>query len=211
MEFLAHRGFWFHREERNTLAALCRALDEGYGLETDIRDLNGKLVISHDTPRSSCALPIDILFKYYANGGYESTLALNIKSDGLQELLLNKIQEYNIAHYFVFDMSIPDTLGYFQRNMNTFIRRSDIESHPEIAEKAEGTWLDELITPWINAHAIMEASKLTNAVCIVSSELHQRTHNFQWAQIENALSLGCPSDKLLLCTDIPHEAKKVFI
>ncbi|UVV76362.1 hypothetical protein NXW84_21120 [Bacteroides fragilis] len=47
MEIIAHRGFWNKESEKNTLTAIKRAIDNGYGFETDYRDNNGTIVISH--------------------------------------------------------------------------------------------------------------------------------------------------------------------
>jgi hypothetical protein len=211
MEFLAHRGLWFDEAEKNSLHALYKCLDKGFGLETDIRDLNGQLVISHDMPMLNSAIPLEQLLRYYNVGGFKSTLALNIKSDGLQERLRSLLDVYNITNYFVFDMSVPDTLGYLDLKLRTFIRRSDIEHYPELELFAGGIWLDELIEPWISAESILDQSTDASLICIVSSELHRRNYLFQWTEIARAVMLGCSSNKLLLCTDIPHEAEKFFI
>ena len=48
MELLAHRGFWRTPAEKNAEAAFRRAFDAGYGIETDVRDRLGELVVSHD-------------------------------------------------------------------------------------------------------------------------------------------------------------------
>ena len=50
MQLIAHRGFWLDPKEKNTEIAFSRALSHGFGIETDFRDLNGQLVISHDIP-----------------------------------------------------------------------------------------------------------------------------------------------------------------
>lgn len=50
IEILAHRGWWTSREDQNSLDALTRALTAGFGVETDIRDCAGRLVVSHDMP-----------------------------------------------------------------------------------------------------------------------------------------------------------------
>lgn len=210
MRILAHRGMWFDKNEKNTLSALFKGLDNGYGLETDIRDLNGQLVISHDTPTADSVILLDELLCYYAKGKFTSTLALNIKSDGLQEKLQHQLQQYNIKHYFVFDMSIPDTLDYLKLNISTFIRCSDIEYYPEIINRTQGTWLDELIKPWISTEIILKQASQSENVCIVSAELHNREHTLQWSQIKKALDSGCQSNKLLICTDFPQEAERYF-
>jgi hypothetical protein len=210
IKFLAHRGLWFKKEERNTPAALFRGLDRGYGLETAIRDLNGELVISHDPPDDASSIPLELLLQYYKKGGFTSTLALNIKSDGLQDKIYRHLDDHRLKNYFVFDMSVPDTLGYLSRNLTTFIRRSDLEYHPELTLRSQGIWLDELLTPWITSESIVQDGTSTNAICIVSAEIHGRGYANQWAQIARAIESGYPSEKLLLCTDFPHEAEEFF-
>ena len=56
MTSLAHRGLWAEADERNTLAAFRDAFAHGWGVELDVRDLDGALVISHDPPAAG-ALP----------------------------------------------------------------------------------------------------------------------------------------------------------
>ena len=53
MIILSHRGYWKSEEERNQEVAFHHSFDLGYGTETDIRDIQGKLVISHDMPQGN--------------------------------------------------------------------------------------------------------------------------------------------------------------
>ena len=53
---IAHRGFWLRPDEKNTPTAFARALSEGFGIETDFRDLGGDLVISHHPPQVGALL-----------------------------------------------------------------------------------------------------------------------------------------------------------
>ena len=48
MKILCHRGAWSFEVEKNSMAALKKALSLGYGFESDLRDYRGELVISHD-------------------------------------------------------------------------------------------------------------------------------------------------------------------
>ena len=50
---LAHRGIFNCEKEKNSQRALSMALVNGFGIETDIRDLGGRIVISHDPPEHS--------------------------------------------------------------------------------------------------------------------------------------------------------------
>ena len=50
MELLAHRGLWQEPAEKNSRIAFERAFQAGFGVETDLRDHGGTVVISHDPP-----------------------------------------------------------------------------------------------------------------------------------------------------------------
>ena len=59
MQILAHRGRWRSPSEKNSEGAFRAALSAGYGIETDIRDFDGRLVISHDPARAD-AMDLDL-------------------------------------------------------------------------------------------------------------------------------------------------------
>lgn len=110
---LAHRGFWTEPAEKNSREALERAFREGFGIETDIRDRNGALVVSHDPPVGDGLMTFDELLELYRRhapqaGGRAGTLALNIKADGLQGPLLDALARHSVDDWFVFDMAVPD-------------------------------------------------------------------------------------------------------
>jgi glycerophosphoryl diester phosphodiesterase len=210
MEIIAHRGLWKIPEEKNTLKALCLALDMGYGVETDIRDLNGTLVISHDMPTIESFILLDDFLSYYSNNSFSSSLALNIKSDGLQEKLKKALAEYAVEKYFVFDMSIPDAYSFLDGGMITFLRRSEVENYPDLLSFAQGVWLDELRRPWISRGLLIEMAELEKKVCIVSAELHNRDYEYQWALIKGSLETSRLADSFMICTDVPDKAEGYF-
>ena len=82
--------------EKNTFVAFERALDNGFGIETDVRDYDGKIVISHDLPNSSCIdMQLSHLLKMKFFSGACGRIALNIKSSGLAatvSTILNSIE-----------------------------------------------------------------------------------------------------------------------
>src|SRR5215208_3605025 len=107
MRILAHRGHWSAPQERNTLQGFESAFRHGWGAEIDVRDLDGELVVSHDTPRHG-ALPFTQAVAAYAALAQPGPLAVNVKSDGLQEKLAGALR--GVTDWFAFDMSVPDTL-----------------------------------------------------------------------------------------------------
>ena len=58
---LAHRGWWSDPQDKNTRAAFAKAFAAGYGVETDVRDQGGRLVISHDPPTGEDLMTFDAL------------------------------------------------------------------------------------------------------------------------------------------------------
>ncbi|HET8686082.1 MAG TPA: hypothetical protein VFM18_05380, partial [Methanosarcina sp.] len=107
MIIISHRGHWLATEEKNTALAFRRSFLSGFGTETDVRDHLGKLVISHDVvPPDANPLLLDDFLEIYGN--FDQPLAINIKSDGLAEILNSTMNRHGITNWFVFDMSIPD-------------------------------------------------------------------------------------------------------
>ena len=209
MEIIAHRGYWLKSEEKNTFSALSIALEKGYGVETDIRDIDGRLAISHDMPALSSVLYLDDFLEFYSSKKFHATLALNVKSDGLHKRLKHMLTRYGVDNYFVFDMSVPDTFGYLDSCIKTYIRRSDFEYHPELMHLSDGVWMDELKRTWISKASILELFENAKKICIVSAEVHGRQTEHQWQQIKLAKDF-MRVDNLMICTDKPDAAERYF-
>ena len=68
MKILSHRGYWNNLTEKNSKSAFRRSFQLGFGTETDVRDLNGELVISHDMPIfDEATLPFYNFLSIYSN------------------------------------------------------------------------------------------------------------------------------------------------
>jgi len=208
MIVLSHRGYWRGRTEKNQRVAFERSFSLGFGTETDIRDYKGELVISHNMAGESCIL-VKEMFEIYNKYSNTLPLALNIKADGLQIKLKELLEEYKIANYFVFDMSVPDGLQYLKQNIKSFTRESEYETIPSFYEDACGIWLDEFQRHWINKEVIEKHIKNNKQICIVSPDLHKREYKKEWQhykEIENELGVN----NMMVCTDSPKEAKEFF-
>jgi hypothetical protein len=208
MIILSHRGWWKSDNEKNKEAAFMHSFNSGYGTETDIRDYCGKLVISHDIADSSC-MSVEDFFTIYNQFDSTLPLAMNIKADGLQKELKRCLLEYNINNYFVFDMSVPDGLGYLKHGLKSFTRQSEYEKSPSFYNDAVGVWIDEFHTHWITKEVIEFHIKNNKRICIVSPDLHKRAYNIEWEhykQIEAELGI----DNIMICTDNPEVAKEFF-
>ena len=139
MQILSHRGFWKNLSERNTKTAFERSFNAGFGTETDLRDICGKIVISHDMPQGG-----EISFEELLQlmDGRNLPLALNIKADGMSAAILELLNKYNHTNYFTFDMSVPDMIVQLKQGLNVYTGLSDTIRQPILSEDAGGIWLD---------------------------------------------------------------------
>jgi hypothetical protein len=205
--FLSHRGCWIRGHNGNSKEALSLSFANGYGVEIDIRDFCGELVISHDMPTQSCVRLSEILS---SAAGYVHetpvTLALNIKSNGLAQRVEEEVARYPNLDCFVFDMSVPDLRSYLRSGLKTFSRMSEVEQIPVWLESCDGVWLDSFEGEWYSNELIVNLISSGKRVCLVSPELHGRSHLALWSRLAKIWN----DTRLMLCTDIPDEAFSFF-
>ncbi len=209
MQILSHRGLWTTAVEKNSLQAFRRSFGAGYGTETDIRDYCGELVISHDIPHQGC-LSLRDFFELFVSYDPLLPLALNIKSDGLAMTLKTLLQEYNIGNYFCFDMSVPDMLSYIAAGVNVFARISEFEYENALLDQVQGIWLDNFSDEQCDGEKIQHLVARGLPVCCVSPELHQRNAAGYWQQLRKVAGGMPATDSLMLCTDVPDQAREVL-
>lgn len=206
MIILAHRGAWFAPEERNSRAAFERAFAAQFGVETDVRDHDGRLVIAHDPPSGPGQISFDDFLDLYGRMGAPGELAINIKADGLSALVEDALARAGIANAFVFDMSAPETLRYLRGGLKVFTRESEYERPPAFYDRAKGVWLDCFESDWIDEEAVRRHLSAGKSVCVVSPELHGRPHEAAWTALRGVAS----EPQLMLCTDMPYAARDYF-
>ena len=208
MKILSHRGFWLSEDEKNNPNAFVRSFASGFGTETDLRDLNGQLVIAHN-PAEAGAMMAEVFFRLHAEHDAALPLALNIKADGLQKMVRELLEKMSPLDAFVFDMSIPDTLHWLNAGVPVFTRHSDIEPEPLLAESCAGIWLDAFRSDWWDTDTIRRHLDAGRRVCIVSPELHHRHYLPVWDRLAAASDL-LDSSEMMICTDHPQRAKEHF-
>jgi glycerophosphoryl diester phosphodiesterase len=206
MDIIAHRGFWDHPSEKNTPKAFRKAFENDFGVETDFRDSQGQLMISHDIPMSMDS-SVSQFIKLYAQNPVAAPIAINIKSDGLQDLIFNLLQEANFRSSFVFDMSVPDMRGYFSKGIPVYSRLSDQET-PAFLDQADGIWFDAFQNELLSVELVEQYLSKSKKITFVSSELHGRNYSDLWKFIRNE-KLHQRAD-ISICTDLPGDARQFF-
>lgn len=207
MKILSHRGYWKTPDEKNTSVAFHRSFSLGFGTETDVRDCAGKLVISHDAPSGG-----ELLFEEFVDLylSYDATLplALNIKSDGIASRMSAILRDKQVADWFTFDMSIPDTLQQLKAGIPAFLRRSEYEDESILSEQSPGIWLDAFKSRWYTSADIETYLRRGKKVCIVSPDLHMRDPLELWGHLKGTVASS--HKDALLCTDLPEAALAFF-
>ena len=205
MQIISHRGYWKNPDERNQRVAFIRSFNAGFGTETDLRDICGKIVVSHDMSTGK-----EITFEEVLQlmDGRNLPLALNIKADGQIDEILRLLCKYGHTNYFTFDMSIPDMVVQIQKKARVFSGFSDLLSNPVEQIGYNGIWLDSFRNLWWDADMLDNLMRDYDSVCVVSEELHKREPKGQWKMIKSAKCFK--SNNLTLCTDNPEEALRFF-
>jgi len=203
MRILSHRGYWRCSAEKNSLTAFERSRDLGFGTETDVRDLNGRLVIAHDMPTDG-ALGVETFLSIYREK--DLPLAINVKADGLIRPLKSLMESFAIGDWFVFDMSIPDTRSCLDAGAPVFVRASEVEQEPAWIGEAAGVWLDSFSGEFAMLDRVEAFLERNLHVCVVSPELHGCAHKRVWERLKS----WSDQQGLMLCTDYPEQARAYF-
>ena len=203
MNILCHRGYWKVPAEKNTKTAFKRGYDLGLGTETDLRDCQGELVISHDPPEKD-AMTFNAFLEMTPRSAF---LALNVKSDGLANRAIEILKHHRHESFVFFDMSIPDMRSYLRIGAPVAVRLSECEPWVDMLfASAPYIWLDAFEGDWYDHAYLTKLLETQKQILIVSSELHGRSPDAQWALLDSFSQ----SDKLTLCTDFPEAALARF-
>ena len=206
MEILCHRGLWVNNKEQNKLVSFKKALENGFGVELDVRDMNSDIVISHDPHEGKNALLLEEFFQLYKSYTDSAPwIAINVKADGLIPAIKNSIESHQIENYYTFDMSIPEMVIYSKSGLKFFTRKSDVEKTPILLEKSTGVWLDSFESEWFSRTDLKKIFGYNKKICVVSPELHGRRHLKQWELVKQ-VNHRC----MMICTDKPLEASEYF-
>lgn len=205
---LAHRGLWASPDQQNTIGALVAAAQNGFGLELDLRDYRGELVISHDPPRRRPVAFKKLLETLDELDLYSPpTLALNIKADGLAEKVLRALRE-GPQDFFCFDMSFPENVRYQELGLPVAIRVSELENsvaETRTNDRFRTVWLDSFYSDWWKGDFDFDDLVDSFDVYVVSPELHGREPLEAWEFLANKSVEG---KTFGICTDFPKEVSE---
>jgi hypothetical protein len=209
---LAHRGDWLKGDlNPNSSEALLSALKAGFGIETDLRDLNRRVVISHDPPTGIEDLLTDFLYRAIEiQNSKQALFALNIKSDGLDQLLFQDLSLLTGLDHFFFDMSTPELVKFDRLGLKIGLRVSEFENlfgQLSITKNPAAFWIDGFRGDWWSSSILEELEKTEVKLVFVSPELHRRDPSRFWDFFVSGYQEG---RNWYLCTDYPWEVLELM-
>jgi hypothetical protein len=160
MQLIAHR--------RNTVSLLLETPFH-WGVEVDIRSMGSRLIVQHD-PFLEGENFEEWLMHYQ-----HQTLILNVKEEGLEDVLEAMVVKKGVKEYFFLDQSFPFLVkGFLKGRTASAVRISEyesIETALALAGKIKWVWVDcfrRLMLDFEQAQALQKAGF---KLCFVSCEL----------------------------------------
>ena len=140
-----------------------------FGVEIDLRSYRNNIIINHEPFIDS------ILFEDWLQFYNHKFLILNVKEEGLEEIILGKIKKFNIKNFFFLDQSFPFLIKTINSGeKRTAVRVSkyeSIETALKLTNLAEWIWLDYYGSFPLNDVELEKLKEANFKICLVSPEL----------------------------------------
>jgi glycerophosphoryl diester phosphodiesterase len=219
---LAHRANLTgpHSAVENSPADCARALEGGFGLETDLRrDAGGAFYISHDAHPRTPANSLEAYSKLFAQHP-NAELAINVKELGYEPALVELMNSGKLGKrgfYFDFELLEPATPGAAQRKIKSLPGAQSVRMASRLSDRketlsqclsipAEVVWADEFDALWLTAKEAEAVRSAGRRLFVISPELHgfdTAARKRRWADFK---AWGVDG----VCTDYALEAREFF-
>jgi len=154
----------------NTIEKL-KATPPECGVEIDLRPYGEKIILNHEPFKDG--EEFEEFLKHYNH----SLLILNVKSEGIEERVLELVNKYNIKDFFFLDVTFPFMIKYINKGIKNFaVRFSEFESIQtclNLIDKVEWVFVDNFTRLPIENNSFKILRKHFK-ICIVSPELLKR-------------------------------------
>lgn len=189
----------FIQHRINTIDQL-KEVPREYGIEIDIRAYQNKIILNHESFESGDSF--DDFLEHYNH----KFLIINMKCDGPEIQILEKLKEKSVQDFFFLDSSLPTIVNLMNSGIkNIAIRYSKYEPI-EFVEKfknmVDWVWIDCFDGFDLNKKDYLKLRKWFK-ICLVSPELQK----FSLSQIQEFKSLSKEMYFDAICTKLPSEWK----
>ncbi|EEF59567.1 hypothetical protein [Pedosphaera parvula] len=204
----------------NSLAACAKALELGFGLETDLRrDAAGEFYISHDphprTPDNALDAYTNI-FKQHP----EMELAINVKELGYEPVLIELMKAGRLGRkcfYFDFELLESRTPGSSQKKIRSLPGGNQVRMASRLSDRneslaqclsipAEVVWADEFDSLWLTESEVKKVQEAGRLFYVISPEIHgfdRAAMRRRWQDFKSWHIDG-------ICTDYALDARDFF-
>jgi hypothetical protein len=177
-----------------------------YGTEIDLRLFDGELILAHDPFVSGEK------FEDWLEGFHHKTLILNVKEDGLENLITDLLNKKGISDYFFLDQPFPTLRKSAIAGHSVAVRLSEFELPINSSGiDIKWVWLDSFSGDWdyLQEHAewLIE-SKFD--LCIVSPELQGR-HNLEEPHLILKKFKEIQLKPTAVCTKLPEIWERLLL
>jgi hypothetical protein len=146
-----------------------------FGAEIDIRTYGSKIILNHDPFKKGENFE-DFLTEYK-----HGTLILNIKEDGIEDEVLNKVKKAKIKSFFLLDVEFPyiyKSIKKKERNISIrFSEKETIETAKIMVNKFKWLWIDTVTKLPITKDNINIINKYKS--CLVCPERWGRANQIE--------------------------------
>jgi glycerophosphoryl diester phosphodiesterase len=209
-----------HSVVENSLDACARALEEGFGLETDLRrDAAGTFYISHDPHPRTAANSLEAYTELFAKHP-SAELAINVKELGYEAALVELMKSGQLgkrAFYFDFELLEPATPGAAQRKIKSLPGGTEIRLASRLSDRGETlaqclsipgeiVWADEFDKLWLTAREAEMVRAAGRKLFVISPELHGFDTAARKRRWQDFKDWGVDG----VCTDFALEARDFF-
>lgn len=203
VRILAHRGCLTSERQGNTRSSWLECFASGFGIEVDLRDHNGSLVLSHDPAAGSEPATLTQLFTDWSDAGAMHPVGINIKSSGLGSLITATLGHLP-AQWFLFDHAVPDLVAQQRMGLRCYPRLSELET--DYATGVPGLWVDSFNGTYPEVAELASLVGDGVNIVLVSPELHGRPHQMLW----DSWSQLAENPFVSICTDFAVAADDFF-
>jgi hypothetical protein len=155
-----------------------------FGVEFDLHFHLDTIYVGHDP------YDLEIDFNTYLETCQNKFMAVNIKEEGIEELVLELLRKHGVENFFLFDLSFPSIVKLISRGESRVaLRLSDFEDIRDIESfngKAEWLWIDIFedarFLSELNWRRLKSFKK-----CFVSPELHVSRDKLASLEIQNQM------------------------
>lgn len=170
------------------------SVPKSLGVEVDIRDSQGRLVLQHDPFKDGVEFAE---FLHHYDHGF---IILNVKTEGIESEVLRLVQEHKIEDYFFLDLTVPSIVKLSKRGISKIaVRFSEfepIENCLALKGKVDWVWIDCFtkvpLTPGVHQELTRHFK-----LCLCSPELEGHDE----ASIRHCISLAKDMKLDAVCTD----------